>query len=199
MTRFDPFAEDRNNGPHSPPPASNNVAEDGGQRYLEDSRHSEMSDKYPAGLTTNPGRDTKQSVVSEARGVSSRGSTGPAVPGAEVTPERRATSLDIRLTVSERKEIQSRARVLGVRPSTWARAVIFDALDSRRSLESKLIQVALAAPNPEQARAIAQLRRVGVNLNQTLRKGNTVDEALLHEVLAAVDQLRDSFGDRTRI
>ena len=199
MTRLAPQVQGHDNGPETPPPAVSFGHEDGGQRYLEDSRHSEMSDKYPAGRTTNPGRDTERCEGSEARGGSSRGGTGPAVPGAGLTPERRTTSLDIRLTGSERKAIRDRTRILGVKPSTWARAVILDALDSRRNLESKIILAALAAPNPEQARAIAQLRRVGVNINQALRSGAALDEALLREVLAAVTEMRGSFGDRTRV
>ena len=93
-----------------------------------------------------------------------------------------------------------RAHVLGVKPSAWARAVMLDALDSR---SAKVAQLESNAGTKEAAPtslvpAVEQLRRVGVNLNQALRKGAAVDDGLLHEVMVAVDEVRASLGDRTR-
>ena len=113
---------------------------------------------------------------------------------------RREVSLDVRLTVADRDAIRRRAHVLGVKPSAWARAVMLDALDSRSSKVAQLESnagVKETAPT-SLAPAVEQLRRVGVNLNQALRKGPAVDDGLLHEVMVAVDEVRASLGDRTR-
>lgn len=170
----------RGAGPSVPSPAVPAGREDEGQRYFEDKSASELSDKYPAGL--HPfGAIKRHSRTSN-----------------ETSPERRRVSLDVRLTVADREAIRNRARVLGVKPSAWGRAVMLDALDARRGQEARMHEAALATPQPERARAIEQLRRVGVNLNQTLRKGRAVEDALLREVLAALDEIRFSFGDRTK-
>ena len=75
---------------------------------------------------------------------------------------------------------------------------MLDALDARRGKEARIHKAALATPAPEQARAVEQLRRIGVNLNQALRRGDVPDAMLLREVLAAVDSVRASFGYWTR-
>ncbi|NLG55801.1 MAG: hypothetical protein GX542_09175 [Rhodococcus sp.] len=106
-------------------------------------------------------------------------------------------SLDVRLTTAEREAIRDRARVLSVKPSAWARAVMLDALDQRHALEAAMQQTARETPTPELAEAVEQLRRVGVNLNQTLRKGQAVDTSLLRAVLGAVSEVRAALGDRT--
>lgn len=167
-------------GLSAPSPAAPEGREDEGQRYFEDKSASELSDKYPAGL--HPfGALKRHSRTSN-----------------ETSPERRRVSLDVRLTVADREAIRNRARVLGVKPSAWGRAVMLDALDARRGQEARMHEAALATPQPERARAIEQLRRVGVNLNTTLRTGRAVEDVLLREVLAALDEIRSSFGDRTK-
>ena len=110
---------------------------------------------------------------------------------------RRDVSLDVRLTTGEREAIRDRARVLGVKPSAWARAVMLDALDQRHTREASMVQTSREKPAPELAGAVEQLRRVGVNLNTTLRKGRAVDTSLLRAVLGAVAEVRASLGDRT--
>ena len=60
-------------------------------------------------------------------------------------------------------------------------------------------QAAQARPDPELARAVEQLRRIGVNLNQALRSHSAIDEELLVKVQASVDDVRASLGDRTRL
>jgi len=141
--------------------------------------------------------------------VQPRDSTRAAVPAREMESHggharranssraRRGVSLDVRLTEKEREAIRARAQALGAKPSAWARAVMLDALDARGTREAVIQQNANETPDPELARAIEQLRRVGVNLNQVLRGGKAVDDSLLREVLAAVDDLRASLGDRT--
>jgi len=141
---------------------------------------------------------------------SSRGdSTRAAVPAREMVPHggharrigktaaRRDVSLDVRLSKTEREAIRARARILGAKPSAWARAVMLDALDQRHALEAAMQQTARETPNPELAGAVEQLRRVGVNLNQVLRKGQTVDAGLLRAVFDAVTEVRTALGDRT--
>lgn len=165
----------------APSPAVPVGHEDEGQRYLEDKSASNLSDKYPAGL--HPSLPIKRH---------SRASN-------ETSRERRRVSLDVRLTVTEREAIQNRARVLGVKPSAWGRAVMLDALDARRGQEARMHEAALATPQPALATAIEQLRRVGVNLNQTLRSGSAVNDVLLGAVLRSVDELRARVGDRTHL
>ncbi len=108
--------------------------------------------------------------------------------------------LDVRVTRGERDAIKRRATVLGVKPSTWARAVLRDALDSRRHEEGALVaQAAVPRPAPELARAVEQLRRVGVNLNQVARAGTAVDEDLLREVLAVLTDMRAALRDEVSL
>lgn len=209
----------------SPQPAGRTATEDRGQRYLRVKSDSSSSDKYPAGQTYNISREMLRSSGSEARSVGGRGvavsgsspasvqprdSTVADVPAKEMelhggsprranssTRARRDVSLDVRLTTAEREAIRDRARVLGVKPSVWARAVMLDALDQRSDLEAAMQQTARETPAPELARAVEQLRRVGVNLNTSLRKGQTVDSSLLRAVLGAVTEVRAALGDRT--
>ena len=78
------------------------------------------------------------------------------------------------------------------------RAVLRDALDTRRHEVRDLAAHAVAPrPAPEVSEAVEQLRRVGVNLNQVLRRGDVVDADLLCELRDAVSALRGSLGDRT--
>lgn len=84
-----------------------------------------------------------------------------------------------------------------MKPSAWARAVMLDALDARGTRADAIQQNAHEAPDPELAGAVEQLRRVGVNLNQTLRKGQAVDVGLLRAVFDAVSDVRAALGDRT--
>lgn len=210
----------------SPLPAARNAREDRGQRKLETKSVSGLSDVFPAGQTRNIPRKTLRSSDSEARNVAGRGvavsggspasvqprdSTFADVPAKEMEPHdgsphhaigtvtRREVSLDVRLTKGEREKIRARARVLGVKPSAWARAVMFDALDARNDFVASITTAATTAPDPALAGAVEQLRRVGVNLNTTLRKGQTVDAGLLRTVSDAVSEVRASLGDRTRL
>jgi len=140
---------------------------------------SEMSDKNPAGLHPYPLPRRHSRAANEK------------------SRERRRVSLDVRLTEAEREAIRLRARVLGVKPSTWARGALLDSLDSRRASVAQMELNAASAPDPGLAQAVEQLRRVGVNLNQALRRGAAVDEDLVRKVQTSVDAVRSTLGDRT--
>lgn len=207
-----------------PQPAARNAREDWGQRYMRLKSDSSSSDKYPAGRTPIVSSETPQRGGSEARhdegrgeavsggspaSVKTRDSTFADVPAKEMEPHggrarrasttatRRDVSLDVRLSETEREAIRARARALGAKPSAWARAVMLDALDARGTREAEMRQTARETPNPELAGAIEQLRRVGVNLNTALRKGQTIDAGLLQTVFDAVTEVRAALGDRT--
>lgn len=108
--------------------------------------------------------------------------------------------LDVRMTRTALAAIKRRARVLGVKPSKWVRAVLRDALDARRHEEEALAaQAAVPRPSPELARAVEQVRRVGVNLNQVVRAGTAVNEDVLRDVLAAVAEVRALLGDEVSL
>ena len=225
MERLTAPIRDQRQRPGTPSPAGSAATEDEGQRFLEDMSASEMSDKNPAGRLpyapenepdspSSAGRDRAEgcaedpalsaeqhhdSQVNTGRGAAQRAGSAEA-PVEPRNSRRREVSLDVRLTVADRDAIRRRAHVLGVTPSAWARAVMLDALDSR---SSKVDQLENNAGVKEAARtslvpAVEQLRRVGVNLNQALRKGAAVDDSLLHTVMVAVDEVRASLGDRTR-
>ena len=205
-------------------PAARNAREDWASRYLADGSRSDLSDRYPAGRTPIASSETPRSGASEARldggrgeavsggspaSVQPRDSTRAAVPAREMEPHggrahrvsktatRRDVSLDVRLTTAEREAIRARALVLGAKPSAWGRAVMLDALDARGTREVAMRQTAREMSNPELAGAVEQLRRVGINLNQVLRRGQTVDVALLRAVFDAVTEIRAALGDRT--
>ena len=212
--------------PGTPPPAGREATEDGGQRYAEVKSASDLSDTYPAGCAEYHAEDDPHAQGNFGGGRSENGAQGPAAPvkhphdtkgnagrgdaklvGSADAPvghrcNRREVSLDVRLSVRERDAIRHRAQMLGVRPSAWARAVMLDGLDVRSErLESLEITAKESVEAPQLlsfAPAVEQLRRVGVNLNQALRKSVAIDEDLLHEVIAALDDVRASLGDRTR-
>jgi hypothetical protein len=128
-----------------------------------------------------------------------------AVEQPAATPPRREAKLDVRLRAGDRAAIDRRTEALGVRSSAWARAVLLDALDSRRG-EVEAIEAAASTPGPDPAvaAAVEQLRRVGVLLNQEVRahhqgEGEGPGFAALAHVAAQVGSLRDALGDRTVI
>ncbi|NDR52720.1 hypothetical protein GZ997_01380 [Actinomyces sp. 565] len=105
----------------------------------------------------------------------------------------------MRVSRAEHEAVRRRAHSLGITPSAWFRAVLRDALDSRRDeVRSITAQASQPRQSPLVAEAVGQLRRVGVNLNQALRRGSAVDGDLLLEVKASVDSLRRELGDTTR-
>ncbi|MGO2658627.1 MAG: plasmid mobilization protein [Mycetocola reblochoni] len=212
-----PTSPEHESAPGAPSPAAPAGCEDEASRFSGDKSASSLSDEKPAGLPRIRPSEVLQRGTSEARadtgcgeavgGVPDRprsrsDSASTVVPGDGMEQHeqraRRDVSMDVRFTVRERAAIRDRARSLGVRPSAWGRAVMLDALDPRLGRVEKLSRLP-AAPQPELARAVEQLRRVGVNLNQVKRAGSAVDDDLLLKVLGVVDEVRASLGDRTAI
>ena len=182
----------------SPSPATNEVSEDEGQQRVGGERSLlRSSDNVPAGTASfYPSKDMSSG---------GRRMIEPAPPTQEATQgagERVTLNahLDVRVTRGEHDAIKRRATVLGVKPSTWARAVLRDALDQRRhEVEVLAANAATPRPAPELARAVEQVRRVGVNLNQVVRAGSAVDEDILRDVLAAVAEVRSLLGDEVSL
>lgn len=179
-------------------PATNEMSEDEGQRRVGGGESLlDPSDNVPASTTPVY---TSEVVKTESRQV-----IEPAPPTQEETQGQARASplnahLDVRVTREERNAIKHRATVLGVRPSTWARAVPRDALDERRhEVEALAAQAAVPRPVPELTRAVEQVRRVGVNLNQVVRSGTSVDEDVLRDGLAAVHGVRSLVGDEVAL
>ena len=185
-------------GVTSPSPAVSNANEDVGQRHVRGQRSLlRSSDNMPAGTVAVPPPD-----VLEEKG----GTTNAAAPATEETTQGADARvildahLDVRMTRREHDAIKRRATVLGVKASTWARAVLRDALDARSHEEEALAaQAAVPRPSPERARAVEQVRRVGVNLNQEVRAGTAVSDELLRELLAALADVRVLFGDEVSL
>lgn len=166
----------------SPPPATSAASEDGGQR--NDVRHEgvtpAVSDKFPAGQPAF----TPQPLPKQA--------------GVDADSDTRSNRITVRVSDAEHEAIGRRAKALGVRPSSWVRAAALHALDATNPLPEAVPQTP-APGSPDLARAVEQLRRVGVNLNQALRRGSVVDDARVRDLARAVDELRRSLGDRTVI
>lgn len=175
--RLAPPVRGRDSGTGDPSPAGSVATEDEGRRIANDTSEAKLSDEIPAG------RVSESATTSNAE-------------GAETSRETLDSHLDVRVSRTEHEAARRRARALGVKPSAWARAVLRDALDERRQEVEVLVAAAtVPRPHPELARAVEQVRRVGVNLNQTRRDGSAVDSDLLHDVLAAVDDVRSALGD----
>ena len=182
----------------SPSPATNEVREDEGQRRVGGQRSLlRSSDNVPAGTTSfYPSKDVSSGggrMIEPAPPTQEE----PQGAGERVTLN---AHLDVRVTRGEHDAIKRRATVLGVKPSTWARAVLRDALDERRhEVEALAAHAAVPRPAPELAREVEQVRRVGVNLNQVMRSGTAVDEDILRDVLAAVHEVRSLLGDEVAL
>lgn len=166
----------------SPSPATNVVSEDEGQR--NEVRHEgvkpAVSDKFPAGQQVYPPQPLPQQS------------------GGNTDPGSRSHRITVRLSGAEAEAIRRRSKALGVAPSSWVRAAALYALDAANPLPES-VPVAAAPGSPDVARAVEQLRRVGVNLNQALRRGSVVDAARVRDLARAVDELRSQLGDRTVI
>ena len=185
-------------GVTSPAPAVSNASEDVGQRRVGGERSLlRSSDNRPAGSVVLPHLN-----VLEEEG----GNTNASAPATEETTQGADARvildahIDVRVTRTELGAVKREAREFGVKPSTWVRAVLRDALDARsHAAEALAAHVAVPMPSPEQARAVEQLRRVGVNLNQVVRAGTAVSDELLREVLAALADVRVLFGDEVSL
>jgi hypothetical protein len=116
-------------------------------------------------------------------------------PEAKNEPKKRRTeALRIRVSRTERVAIDAAAEATGVGPCTWARVVVVAAVG----------QTPTPAPRrrrkPSQgardlAKAIAEIARIGNNLNQVARCANSgfdVDPVLIEEATAELRQLREA-------
>lgn len=185
-------------GVTSPAPAVSNASEDVGQLHVGGQRSLlRSSDNRPAGSVVLPPLN-----VLEEEG----GNTNASAPATEETTQGADARvildahIDVRVTRTELGAVKREAREFGVKPSTWVRAVLRDALDARsHAVEALAAHAAVPMPSPEKARAVEQLRRVGVNLNQVVRAGTAVSDELLREVLAAVAEVRALFGDEVSL
>jgi len=185
-------------GVTSPSPAGRVATEDVGQRHVRGQRSLfRTSDNMPAGTVVVP-----PPKVLEEKG----DTTNAAAPATEETTQGADARvildahIDVRVTRTEHDAVKCQAREFGVKPSTWVRAVLRDALDARsHAVEALAAHAAVPMPSPEQARAVEQLRRIGVNLNQVVRAGTAVSDELLREVLAVLAELRALFGDEVSL
>lgn len=177
----------------TPPPATRTASEDGGRRGLDDTNEVKLSDNLPAGRSGYPTEESCDSGVSTQR-------------------ERLTAHLDVRLSRSERAEVSQRARALGVKPSAWARAVIRDALDSRRNEVQRLERMAARGCRDRQVDGakVETLRRIGTtfeglrrDIARARKDGESisvvVDDVLLDEACSVMTELRSSLGDGTRL
>lgn len=185
-------------GVTSPSPAGRVATEDVGQRRVGGQRSLlRSSDNRPAGNVVLPPLN-----VLEEEG----GNTNASAPATEETTQGADARvildahIDVRVTRTELDAVRCQAREFGVKPSTWVRAVLRDALDARsHAVEALAAHAAVPMPSPEKARAVEQLRRVGVNLNQVVRAGTAVSDELLREVLAVLAEVRALFGDEVSL
>lgn len=167
-----------------PSPAAREAREDEGRRFREATRDSALSDKNPAGRALEP------LAESELRGARARRDS-------VTSSKTKSAKLDVRFTQEEREAVVLRARAFGVKPSALIRAVVLDALDGRGAHMRRMTHASSTAPDPAFATAVEQLRRVGVNVNQALRRNLVVDTDQLRTVLDAVNEVRGCLGDRT--
>lgn len=185
-------------GVTSPSPAGRVATEDVGQLHVGGQRSLlRSSDNRPAGNVVLPPLN-----VLEEEG----GNTNASAPATEETTQGADARvildahIDVRVTRTELDAVRCQAREFGVKPSTWVRAVLRDALDARsHAVEALAAHAAVPMPSPEKARAVEQLRRVGVNLNQVVRAGTAVSDELLREVLAVLAEVRALFGDEVSL
>lgn len=169
--------------PSSLLPAAHFVSEDGSQH--KDGGHGSllpMSDTLPAGYPVSQKNPPSHDE------------------GATRDFETRTEKFTLRVSPSEKEAFAARASRLGVTTGAWARAVLLDELDARHDNVDAIIRARSVMPvRPELAQAVEQVRRVGVNLNQVIRKGLPVDDALLREVMTALRDVREMLGDRTSL
>lgn len=159
----------------------------------------------PAGSAATEDEASGNWSTSEA--MSDNYPAGPALSAPQGAPgrQRLAAKFSLRFSAAELAALRARATALGVKPGAWLRAVALDALDERRGEVARLHRVAARRGDPMVALAVEQVRRVGVTLNQEVRRRNAdpdsdpISDDLLHGVVATVDELRAALGDRTQL
>ena len=169
-------------GTVSPAPAVSNANEDVGQRrdVRQGAVTPPLSDTLPAGHTV-----VSPKVMPQHEGVTTFSDT-------------RSHRITVRVSEEEYDAFKRRATALNVTVSAWLRAAALHVLDAATPpLET--VPQATAPESAQTAQAIEQLRRLGVNLNQALRRGSVIDPERVRDLTRAVDDLRASLGDKTVI
>lgn len=169
-------------GTVSPAPAVSNANEDVGQRrdVRQGAVTPPLSDTLPAGHTV-----VSPKVMPQHEGVTTFSDT-------------RSHRITMRVSEEEYDAFKRRATALNVTVSAWLRAAALHVLDAATPpLET--VPQATAPESAQTAQAIEQLRRLGVNLNQALRRGSVIDPERVRDLTRAVDDLRASLGDKTVI
>lgn len=169
-------------GAVSPAPAVSNANEDEGQRrdVRQGAVTPPLSDTLPAGHT----------VVTPK--------VMPQHGGGDTLSDTRSHRITVRVSEEEYDAYKRRATALNVPVSAWLRAAALHVLDAATPPLEAAAQAA-APESAQTAQAIEQLRRLGVNLNQALRRGSVIDPERVRDLARAVDGLRASLGDKTVI
>lgn len=169
-------------GTVSPAPAVSNANEDEGQRrdVRQGAVTPPLSDTLPAGHTV-----VTPKVMPQHEGVTTFSDT-------------RSRRITVRVSEEEYDACERRATKLGVPLSAWLRAAALHVLDAATPPLEAAAQAA-APESAQTAQAVEQLRRLGVNLNQALRRGSVIDPERVRDLARAVDDLRASLGDKTVI
>lgn len=120
----------------------------------------------------------------------------------------RGGRLDVRFGASTLAAVRGRADRLNLRPSTWVKSVVRDALDFRRTeafdaaLGAALLVIEARAQAGADARILSdQIRPLAINVNDLDRRARAgqlvhVDRALLMELLSLLREVRSMLGDR---
>ena len=165
-----------------PAPAVSNANEDVGQRrdVRQGAVTPPLSDTLPAGHTV-----VSPKVMPQHGGVTTFSDT-------------RSHRITVRVSEEEYDAFKRRATALNVTVSAWLRAAALHVLDAAKPpLEA--VPLAAAPESAQTAQAVEQLRRLGVNLNQALRRGSVIAPERVRDLARAVDDLRASLGDKTVI
>lgn len=174
-------------GTVSPAPAVSNANEDVGQRrdVRQGAVTPPLSDTLPAGHTVVSHTVVSPKVMPQHGGVTTFSDT-------------RSHRITVRVSEEEYDAFKRRATALNVTVSAWLRAAALHVLDAAKPPLEAVPQAA-APESAQTAQAVEQLRRLGVNLNQALRRGSVIDPERVRDLARAVDDLRASLGDKTVI
>ncbi len=231
MAALMPYVRGPRSGPGTPPPAAPEGCEDGGQRYVEDTSEAKLSDTYPAGRLpyapenepdspSSAGRDRAEGcaedpALSAEQRHDSQVNTGradaEAVRQSHGGAKRRRggrAKLDTDFGEETLAALRTRAKRLGLAPSTWVRTVVRDALHASRSEEldaavaAHLLGVEARVQASADARELAaQVRPLAINVNDLDRRARAGEAVALSsevpELIELLREVRALLGDRT--
>jgi hypothetical protein len=135
-------------------------------------------------------------------------STETAGSAASAQPRRRGSPrLDTRYDEATLVALRSRAKQLGLNPSSWVRAVVRDALDKRRTEEvdaavrAAVLDIEVHVQPAEDARHLAaQVRPLAINVNDLSRRAGRGEPVTMGqetaELIALLREVRGLLGDR---